>query len=88
MWAGADSIGLLGEVVRRVGEAGWRPANADCTVVLDRPRLAPHRDAMEKCLGAAVGAPVSVKAARAEGLGALGRGEGIACTAVALVVPG
>ena len=88
VWAGADSIGLLGEVVRRVAEAGWRPANADCTVVLDRPRLAPHRDAMETCLGAAVGAPVSVKAARAEGLGALGRGEGIACTAVALVVAG
>ena len=88
VWAGADSIGLLGEVVRRVAEAGWRPANADCTVVLDRPRLAPRRDAMEKCLEAAVGAPVSVKAARAEGLGALGRGEGIACTAVALVVRG
>ena len=87
-WAGADSLGLLAEVVRRVAEAGWRPANADCTVVLERPRLAPHRDAMEKALGAAVGAPVSVKAARAEGLGALGRGEGIACTAVALVVRG
>ncbi|MFP5376664.1 MAG: 2-C-methyl-D-erythritol 4-phosphate cytidylyltransferase [Acidimicrobiia bacterium] len=85
-WAGADSLGLLAEVARRVAEAGWRPANVDCTVVLERPRLAPHRDAMEKALGAAVGAPVSVKAARAEGLGAVGRGEGVACTAVALVV--
>ena len=84
-WAGADSMGLLRDVVDLLAEAGWRPANADCTVVLEGPRLAPHRQAMEQRLGAAVGAPVSVKAARAEGLGALGRGEGIACSAVALV---
>lgn len=84
-WAGADSIGLLGEVVRRLADAGWRPANADCTVVLEAPRLAPHRAAMQARLTAALGAPVSVKAARAEGLGALGRAEGIACSAVALV---
>ena len=87
-WAGADSMVLLAEVVRRVGEAGWRPVNADCTVVLERPRLAPHRGAMEEGLTVAVGAPVSVKAARPEGLGALGNGEGIACSAVALVVRG
>ena len=84
-WAGADSLVLLAEVVRRVAEAGWSPANADCTVVLERPRLAPHRAAMEARLGAVLGAPVSVKAARAEGLGSLGRGEGIACSAVVLV---
>ncbi|MDQ3642791.1 MAG: 2-C-methyl-D-erythritol 2,4-cyclodiphosphate synthase, partial [Actinomycetota bacterium] len=84
-WAGADSMALLAEVMDRVTEVGWRPANVDCTVVLEAPRLAPHRDAMEARLGQAIGAPVSVKATRPEGLGALGRGEGIACFAVALL---
>ncbi len=84
-WAGADSMALLAEVMDRVAEVGWRPANVDCTVVLEAPRLAPHRDAMEARLGQAIGAPVSVKATRPEGLGALGRSEGIACFAVALL---
>ena len=87
-WAGSDSMKLLHEVVRLVDQAGWRPANADCTVVLERPRLAPHSEAMEHRLGAVLGAPVSVKAATAEGLGALGRGEGIACSAVVLLSSG
>lgn len=86
-WAGADSVDLLVEVVRRVAAAGRRPANVDCSVVLEAPRLAPHRAEMEARLSAAVGAPVSVKATRPEGLGALGRGEGVACLAVALLVP-
>jgi len=84
-WAGADSVALLAEVIRRVAAAGFRPGNADCTVVLDEPRLAPHRRAMQDRLGSVVGAPVSVKATRTEGLGSLGRGEGIACWAVALI---
>ena len=62
--------------------------NVDTTVVLEAPKLAPHKAAMEERLGAAVGAAVSVKAKRAEGLGALGRGEGVACWAVALVESG
>ena len=84
-WAGADSIGLLRLAVADVRSAGWEPGNVDCTVVLEQPRLAPRRDEMERCLSAAVGAPVTVKGKRAEGLGALGRGEGIACFAVAIV---
>jgi 2-C-methyl-D-erythritol 2,4-cyclodiphosphate synthase len=84
-WAGTDSIALLAEVGRRVRDAGWEPANVDCTVVLEAPRVAPHRAQMQQNLSAAVGAPVSVKATRAEGLGAIGRREGIACYAVALV---
>jgi 2-C-methyl-D-erythritol 2,4-cyclodiphosphate synthase len=84
-WAGADSLGLLGEVARRIADAGWDAVNVDCTVILERPKIAPHRGAMERALGAAVGAPVSVKATRPEGLGALGGGESIACIAVALV---
>jgi 2-C-methyl-D-erythritol 2,4-cyclodiphosphate synthase len=85
VWAGADSLGLLARVVEKVVAAGWRPANVDCTVMLESPRLGPHRAAMEERLGAVIGAPVSVKATTAERLGALGRGEGVACWAVALV---
>ena len=84
-WAGSDSMELLGEVLRRVERAGFRPTNADCTVVLELPRLAPRREAMEQRLSDALGAPVSVKATRAEGLGSLGRGEGVACWAVTLL---
>jgi 2-C-methyl-D-erythritol 2,4-cyclodiphosphate synthase len=84
-WAGADSIALLVEVGTQLEAAGWLAVNVDCVVVLEAPKLAPHRAAMEARLGEAVGADVSVKAKRAEGLGALGRGEGIACWAVALV---
>jgi 2-C-methyl-D-erythritol 2,4-cyclodiphosphate synthase len=84
-WAGADSVALLAEVARRVRAAGWEPANVDCSVVCERPRISPRRAEMEAKLTAAVGAPVTVKGNRAEGLGAVGRGEGIVCYAVALV---
>ncbi|MBV8160890.1 MAG: 2-C-methyl-D-erythritol 2,4-cyclodiphosphate synthase [Acidimicrobiia bacterium] len=84
-WAGADSLDLLADVVAKVTAGGWRPANVDCTVVAESPRLGPYRSAMEARLGAVVGAPVSVKATTAERLGALGRGEGVGCWAVALV---
>ena len=84
-WRDADSLGLLAEIVRRAEVAGWRVVNADCTLVGERPRVAPHRAAMIDALSAAAGAPVHVKATRPEGLGALGRGEGLACLAVALV---
>ncbi len=84
-WAGADSLGILRLVLALVADAGWVPVNADCTVVAERPRLAPHVPAMALRLSDALGAPVNVKATRAEGLGALGRAEGIACTAVVLL---
>jgi 2-C-methyl-D-erythritol 2,4-cyclodiphosphate synthase len=84
-YSGADSIALLGIVASRVREAGWTPVNIDCSVVLEAPKLAARRVEMQERLTGAVGAPVTVKGKRAEGLGALGRGEGIACWAVALV---
>jgi 2-C-methyl-D-erythritol 2,4-cyclodiphosphate synthase len=84
-WAGADSLRLLGEVSRRVRAEGWVPGNVDCSVVTDEPHIAPHRDAMQDRLSGAVGAPVTVKGKRPEGLGALGRGEGVACWAVAVL---
>lgn len=84
-WAGADSIELLREVARLVREAGYEPGNVDAAVVCERPKLAPKRENMQERLSEAVGAPVTVKGNRAEGLGALGRGEGIVCFAVAVV---
>ena len=84
-WRGADSIALLGEVARLVAGAGYEIGNVDCAVVCERPKLAPMRDEMQRRLTEAVGAPVTVKGNRAEGLGAIGRAEGIACFAVAVV---
>lgn len=86
--AGADSIDLLRQAAAAVRAAGWTPGNVDCTVILETPKLAPRRLEMERALSGAVGAPVTVKGKRAEGLGALGRQEGIACLAVAVVTGG
>lgn len=83
--AGADSVGLLAEAARIVTADGWGIGNIDCSVVLDRPRLAPHRDEMRALLAGAAGAPVTVTGRRSEGVGALGRGEGVAAWAVAVV---
>ena len=80
-------MALLRRVAALVAGAGLRPVNVDCTVVAEAPRLAPHVDAMEARLGEVLGAPVSVKATRAEGLGAIGRAEGVACLAVVLLGP-
>jgi 2-C-methyl-D-erythritol 2,4-cyclodiphosphate synthase len=86
-WSGADSLDILTRVVELAGEAGWSPVNADCTVVAEQPKLAPYVTEMAERLGRVLRAPVNVKATRAEGLGALGRAEGIACTAVVLLQP-
>jgi 2-C-methyl-D-erythritol 2,4-cyclodiphosphate synthase len=83
---GADSMELLATVVARV-RTDWDIGNVDTSVVLESPRLAPHREEMEARLSATVGAPVTVKPKRAEALGAIGRREGAVCMAVALVVP-
>lgn len=87
-WQGADSRVFLEEVVRLVSERGWGIENVDTTVVAQAPALAPHlalmRDSLGGCLGIAVDA-VSVKAKSTDGLGAFGRGEGIAAQAIALL---
>ncbi len=83
--AGADSIGLLTQVTALVRAQGWQIGNVDCSVVAETPKLAPRREAMQQALSDAVGAPVSVKGRRAEALGAIGRAEGIACFASAVV---
>lgn len=84
-WAGADSLALLRLAVGAVRDAGWDLVNVSCSVVIDAPRIAPHRDVMQDRLSTAAGAPVNVTARRSEGVGALGRGEGVAAWAVALV---
>ena len=89
-YASASSRTLLREVRDRVAEAGWRTVNVDATVIAEAPRLAGHRDAMRANLAADLGLPVeaaSVKATTTEGMGFVGRGEGIACHAVALLEP-
>ncbi len=85
-YAGANSIDLLSRVVLSV-TSHHEIGNVDVTVVIEAPKLAPYRQAMETRLTEVVGAPVSIKAKRAEALGALGRREGIACLAVALLMP-
>ena len=89
-FAGADSRVLLREVVARVSAAGWRPGNVDVTVIAQAPRLAPHIptmiDNIASDLGIARG-QVNVKATTTERLGFTGRGEGIACEAVCLLLP-
>ena len=87
-WAGADSVGLLRRVTDLVTGLGWKIGNADCSVVCEWPRLAPMREQMQERLSAAVGAPVTVKGRRPEGLGSLGRGEGIVCLASAVLLRG
>lgn len=85
-WKGADSMRILDATVSLLRTHGWAVINVDTTVVLEAPKLAPHRAAMAERLTAVCGGPVSVKAKRAEGLGALGRREGIAVFASALIV--
>jgi 2-C-methyl-D-erythritol 2,4-cyclodiphosphate synthase len=85
-WRDADSMQLLGSVVARVREAGFELVNVDCTVVLEAPRLGPHRAAIRERLAETLGVEpgrVNVKASTGEGVGFVGRGEGAAALAVA-----
>ena len=87
-WKGADSLTFLEEVGRLLGQRGWVIENVDVTVIAQTPVLAPHlgpmREALSRRLGLALDA-VSVKAKSTDGLGALGRGEGVAAQATALL---
>jgi len=79
----ADSIVLLREAVARVRAEGWRVEYVDATVMMERPKVAPFREAIMATLSEAVGAPVHVKATTGEGMGFVGREEGVAALAVA-----
>jgi 2-C-methyl-D-erythritol 2,4-cyclodiphosphate synthase len=86
---GADSLGLLRAVVALAAERGLAVEHVDSTVVMERPKLAPHRQAIREALADALGVAterVNVKASTGEGMGFVGRGEGVAALAVVTLV--
>lgn len=87
---GRSSIEMLRLACQAAEKRGWRVAQVDVTVIVERPKLLPYRDAMRGALANALGLPtdgVSVKAKTNEGMGWVGRGEGLACMAVATLIP-
>ena len=87
-WKGADSMALLAHVVALLHRTGWRIVNTDATIIAEAPKLAPHIPAMRARLAQAMGldtAQVSVKAKTAEGMDAVGKGEGISAWAIATI---
>jgi 2-C-methyl-D-erythritol 2,4-cyclodiphosphate synthase len=87
-WRGARSLELLRHVWSTLAEAGWRLENVDITVVASEPRLAPFRDKMRESIASTLGVLpnlVSMKATTTDGVGALGRGEGVLALATALL---
>lgn len=84
----ADSLKLLQQAAARVRAAGWRVVNVDCTVIAQRPKIAPHVPAMQTAIAGALGisaSQINIKGKTTEWLGFTGRGEGIAAQAVALL---
>jgi 2-C-methyl-D-erythritol 2,4-cyclodiphosphate synthase len=87
-WRDADSMDLVGRVASMLDDKGLTVVHVDATVMAEAPRIAPHRAAMRERLGAALSVEpgaINVKATRGEGMGFIGRGEGIAALAVATV---
>lgn len=88
-WKDADSLALLGRVCSRLVAEGWRVSNVDVSVLLERPKLRPHREAMREGLAGAIGISpqrINVKATTGEGMGFVGREEGVGALAVATIV--
>lgn len=88
VWKDADSLFLLRLVLNKVKKSGMSPVNVDATLIAEKPRITPHVKAMRTNLAKALGLPlwaVSVKATTNEGLGSLGKGQGMACLAIALL---
>jgi 2-C-methyl-D-erythritol 2,4-cyclodiphosphate synthase len=87
--AGADSAALLERVLTQVHDAGWRVSQCDATVIAEEPRLAPHQPEMRKRLAELLdvtSSDANVKVTSTDGLGPIGRGEGIAAQAIVLLV--
>ncbi len=89
-WRDADSMELLEEVVAKLSAAGLEVVNVDCTVVMERPKLGPHREKIRERLAQALGLEerVNVKARTGEGIGFVGRGEGVAALAIVSLARG
>ena len=87
-WRNADSKIFLQQVMTMIGEKGWKVENVDCTLTLEEPKINPHTDEMKAVLAPLMGITVddlSIKATTNEGLGYVGRKEGINAMAVALI---
>ncbi len=87
-YAGADSLRLLSDAAHKLGTRGFTVRNVDATVLMEHPKLAPHREKIRARIATALGiavSQVSVKATRGEGLGFVGREEGVAALAIAAV---
>jgi 2-C-methyl-D-erythritol 2,4-cyclodiphosphate synthase len=85
IWADADSMELLREVVDMLQAMAWKIVHVDATIMLERPKIAPYREAIKASLEKVVGS-VNVKATTGEGMGFVGRGEGAAALAVATIM--
>lgn len=87
---GRDSLQMLAAAVGRVRQRGWRVGNVDVTVITERPKIGPYREAIRSALASVLGCDhgeISVKGKSNEGMGWVGRGEGLACIAVATLLP-
>ena len=84
-WEGVTGTTMVVDVMDRLRAQGASVCNAHAIIMCERPRIGPHREAMQQALSALVGAPVSVHATTTDEMGFTGRGEGIACQVVALV---
>ncbi len=89
-WMGAHSMSaILGDVARRVGDAGWETGNIDITIIVESVQISPHREAIRNNLAEVLGVDldrISVKATTTDGLGFLGREQGVAATAIVMLV--
>ena len=82
----ANSMEILKTVVELINKEGWEICNVDCNVIIEKPKIQPYKKDIEKRMSDILKSPVTVNGRRAEGLGFIGKGEGAACFAAALIL--